>query len=319
MNVCDYDYAEFKAFPSIPNRIIECCKPVAFNIVGYPHKVDTNEALWRYADCMQETRTQGIIDNLLGGLTEEEFEAFKYINEKVMELTNAYTFSTASLLRSFNVLRYIRYIYPKGSTVLEIGGGSGYLGALLIHFGYKYISTDISQAFYVWQSHLFEKFGKIYELAVEEDFNLEDGCVHIPWWKFYVKNPLFSFRPDVITCNHCLCEMHPHALIFLLKLSKQILNGVFLFEGWGSHLQCNEDACGTRFKEQGFNLAYKDEKIVCYSLNKDDIRPKIEDGKAQLKIENKFDDIMSYICALIPEKMGMSDDEQFLSYIGKQI
>ena len=38
---------------------------------------------------------------------------------------------------------------------LEIGPGSGYLGALIMQQGWKYYSTEVTQAFYLYQNHNF--------------------------------------------------------------------------------------------------------------------------------------------------------------------
>jgi hypothetical protein len=101
------------------------------------------------------------------------------------------------------VVRQIDILFPnRQQIVLEVGGGSGYIGALLLEMGIRYISTDIAQAFYVVQNHVLNaiKPGKVIELATEERHFLEmdtipqGHAVHVPWWKFVVKRPASATR-----------------------------------------------------------------------------------------------------------------------------
>jgi len=250
----EYDHHEKLGARYLPNRIIECCKPAAFNTESYPVHVNETKKLSRYVDVMHEGRLIGTFDSILeGGISEEEMALLKKVMYLVNKLSSEHYHKPVvpkdALLRALNIYRHINYLYPeKDITILEVGAGSGYVGALLMLSGYTYVSTEITQAFYIFQNHLMNAIsqGKVIEL-VSEDIILSDidkvekgMALHIPWWKFTVPNPETKLGVDLVTANHCLCEMHQHALAYTLKLSVQLLknknadDGMFLFEGWGS-------------------------------------------------------------------------------------
>jgi hypothetical protein len=102
------------------------------------------------------------------------------------------------------------------TSVFELGAGSGYVGALLQADGGGgyYHTSDIAQAFALWQMHLLGR----------------DAV--IPWWKWMTEG---APRVMVFTANHMLNEMHPHALAYTAKMAKKMLgdDGIFLVENYG--------------------------------------------------------------------------------------
>jgi hypothetical protein len=155
-------------------------------------------------------------------------------------------------------------------TILEIGGGSGYIGALLVQMGYGYISTDITQAFYIAQNHVLNAVAgdRFIELATDPrsffDFPLPPTgiCLHVPWWKFVVADPQPKFSVDLVTCNHALLEMDAIALKYNCRIAHALLSGgglrCFLFEGWGNPIRTQIWQATRTITKAGLCFAYND-------------------------------------------------------------
>lgn len=281
LQVGNYDAAEERAMALTCNRIIECCLPYYFGIHGYPTRVSSERALWRYADAMHELRFKSFCTTLLGGLTDEEFNLFRVVNQAVAELGTVYyarrTCARSALVHAFHVLRYVKALFPPGATILEVGPGSGYVGALLRLAGYRYIGTDITQAFYVYANHLMHAVGggPVLELAVSEhDFvdiiDLAPGeAVHVPWWKYVTPSPCINLDVDAVICNEAMCEMHPTALAYNMKLWADLLarpgrRRAMMVCGWGAHDKRPIWSVTKSLHEHGFVFAHNYSNIcVC--------------------------------------------------------
>jgi hypothetical protein len=272
LTAAEYDEAEAIALLRTPNRIVECCQPVIFNVESYPVRIPSEAAALRYLDVMQDGRTEDTFSFLINGLTADEMAAMRRVAEKVAAFTERHydrrSVPRSGLLRALNVVRHIRYLWPRGGTVLEIGAGSAYVGALLLEFGFRYICTDITQAFYLWQNQLLTAIAGegLVELATE---GLEIGqavtdhvAVHLPWWKFVVPSPRTDLRLDAVTCNHAWCEMHPNAMAFALAMAAKTLQGdgyrAVIFEGWGSTVRYPIWHVGKALAGAGFVFANND-------------------------------------------------------------
>jgi len=244
-----------------------------------------------------------------------------------------------ALLRALLVLRHIRMLLPEGSgTVVEVGSGSGYLTALLGLVGYRVVSTDVTQAFYLWQSALWEHlFGSRFrELAIEPSDLTEFGgrrsveVVHVPWWKFVVTEPeRLRLQVDIISANHTLCEMHPDALVYLLKVGRRWLEvadrefGGFVFEGYGSTLRRSIDDTNQVFAEQGFSPAFCDQSIQVLTLAATStpfgptICERIVKGREELDRRKAVGlaDVGAYQESLAQGTSVLTDDEKFWRYL----
>ena len=223
---------------------------------------------------MHEGRLPNTFQHFLqNSVSAEELDIMRTIVRATVSLGNAHYFKTVvpkdALARALNIFRHIRYLYPDGkATIFEIGSGSGYLGALLLLGGYSYVSTDISQAFYLFQNHLMNVIapGRVIELADDPrstaDFDrIQPGyALHIPWWKWFLPSPSFPLKADVVTANHCLCEMDPHSLLYNVKTAATLLanqgdRGCFLYEGWGSNVLHPDWTVSKAFMDNGYTLA----------------------------------------------------------------
>ena len=200
---------------------------------------------------MQEGRSEATFRDYLGGLTSSELQLMEGIASKVADMSQRLygrrLVPRAGLLRSLNIARYVQFLgVPNASVVLEIGPGCAYVGALLLKLGYRYVATDITQAFYVYQNHVLSALvGEDFvELATNDRSFMEIDeaddwrAMHVPWWKFVTLDPRPRLKASVVTCNHALCEMERNALAYNTQLAAMLLDGpgdrFFLLEGWGS-------------------------------------------------------------------------------------
>jgi hypothetical protein len=225
-----YDEVEQYAMLSLPNRVIEASRAVAFQKVGYPTHVNDVRELWRYADVMQESRLKPTFD-AIGGLTQDEFELVRRVTRDVIKLTRDLcghrVLPGAALIRAVPVYREIKKRFPRSQdcSIFELGAGSGYVGALLQADRYFYQTSDIAQAFALWQMHLLGREAVI------------------PWWEWMTGGADVMIA-NVFTANHMLNEMHPHALAYTAKAAKKMLgdHGIFLVENYGCDHVVRTDA-----------------------------------------------------------------------------
>lgn len=270
-----YDAAEKAAASKNCIRVNQAFFPEIFAAVGYPARVDSADQLWRYIDVMHETRTNYNMDYLLFGLTPHEFELFKQVTGIVDKHAQAHygrrAHATAALLRAIHVLRLIKVATGEARPpVLEIGPGCGYLAMLLVLEGYPYIGTDVAQAFYLYQSHMLSHVANLVELAADDgdittiETPKPGTAIHIPWWKWATLSPdKIKLTAGIMTCNHCLCEMHPSSVGYLAAVSSRILGnhpggGWFVFDSWGYDLVHGEDTILAKFSEYGWRLCHNE-------------------------------------------------------------
>lgn len=284
LDVESYNAAETAAADRFPIRINQAFFTEMFASVGYPARVERVDQLWRYIDVMHETRTAYNIDHLLHGLTDREFELFKdvtkIVDDHATEQYGRRAHATSALLRALHVLRLIKVVTgDERPAVLEVGPGCGYLGVLLVMEGYPYIGTDVAQAFYLYQSHMLSHVAKDFkELATDDGgiLSLETPkagtVVHIPWWKWVTLTPeRIGLSAGIMTCNHCLCEMHPSSVGYLGAVSRRILanhpgGGKFIFDSWGYDLLHGEYTILAKFFDHGFRLCHNETAVSAMAL-----------------------------------------------------
>ena len=237
--VAHYDADEAAALLRLPNRAIEACVPAAFHHTDYPTRVTHKSALWRYADTMHDRRARKIFDKL-GGLTVLELSLLAAITSRVSAVTASFGHTIIPInapLAGLFAYRMVKSYYASG-TVFEIGPGSGYLGAFLLRDGFDYRSTDITQAFHLWQNEFF-------------------GTPQMPWWE-WIDHKRPDFPVDVMVCNHALNEMRESALRYLIVRAERMLteNGVLLLDDLGAGYLRHEQQTADIFNSRGWNIAH---------------------------------------------------------------
>lgn len=286
----DYADAERKGMVDLGCRAIEMFRPFHFGIAGYPFSVNSIEEIWKYTECMHDGfGIEGPIDDyivsnfLRGGFTNEEFELIKKIVAVVDELGKdigkTCQVPTNTLYYALNHARHIRALAPPGSLVVELGGGAGYLGALLVLMGYRYVGSDISQAFYLLQSQLLDRVsqGGCINLVDGNDAlarlaSLKPGqAAQIPWWQWCRPEIPKSLAVDVVASNHNILEMHPFCFLYHLSVMRDALtpNSVgFVFEGWGDPSNNPTWKAVQSFANKGFVMTHNDRRITCFTPEK---------------------------------------------------
>ena len=219
-------------------RAVQASSPVTFNSIGYPERIIDNSQIVWFADAMHEDEGQPqavFADDFY--VTDEEAALVNEVADIVEELTEKQfgirVRPWASLLFCLNMFRLVKAMSNfagEDLPVYEIGPGSGYLGALLVRSGHRYVATDIAEGFYLWQSRMLETMadGDFCELA-EERVNgtiVDPGTkvVHVPWWihgSYYrAKCP---FNASLVVCDHAFGEMSYFGLKYTIASSKDIL------------------------------------------------------------------------------------------------
>lgn len=184
-----YNKKEVLAKTKIPQFILQAFQPTTFLSVGYNTQISHKDELWKFIDTMQELRFEdNILNGLSGGLTSEEFDLFAKVSKKILRFSSSLgypSFGKNSLTRCFIIFRALRSALGAETkpTILEIGPGSGYLGALCAESKFYYLATDVSQNFYCYQN-AFWNFAYpelLNEMVIEDDFNDGSYINHIPW------------------------------------------------------------------------------------------------------------------------------------------
>ena len=284
LTIEEYDETERRAMERLPNRVVEAFQPIVFSKLGYPVHVRSDHELRRYIDVMHENRFADYFNQILSGLTPDEFDDFQGILAAVCDFTEDHfgkvAIARGTILQSMNVLRHIDFLpYSASPRVLELGPGSGCLGAGLMLKGCPYASMDVTQAFYLYQNRFFTHLtqGKLVDGVLSGAAPAElltyipqGGGVHIPWWQYAELTPEEMPAFDIVTCNHAICEMHGSSLRFSLLLAQAALGRsadpfrAFIFQGWGQSGQTERAAATRLFYDFGFRLVHNDHNIVVF-------------------------------------------------------
>lgn len=232
MSVADYDRAEAEAVARLPPEIVAAFQPVAFNALApqWSKRVTSLDQLYNHIDSMHDG-TERIWRNL-GGLTENELAAVDVVARVATERSQEIGCKRKprdAVLQAVIPWRYVRTMMPVKARVLEMGPGSGYLGALLMMDDYDYYAREVTQPFYLWQQHLWG----------------HSRSWHRPWWE-----QIQAYGADLIVACHMLNEMSEAALRMLIAGARCPV----LVEGWGSTGLRERGASMGMFRAAGWDL-----------------------------------------------------------------
>ena len=273
-----YNNSEKKGYINLSNRFIRAFRAGLFERGGFPTRVYDERELVRYIDSQHSECFERYFNELCEGITDNEIREIIKATQKIYHYTvekyNKEFLVKAPILDAIYCLRVLKAVTQnhKSLRVMEIGAGSGILGCLLLQQGYKYICTDVAQAFYLIQNQLFGLFtDDIQELVIDEAYDINSDCIHVPYWK------LWDLRGqeggiDVFICNHAILEMHLNAIRFYLKMAQERMKrskgGYFIIRGFGWNVERSLLDMLNDFKEFDFNLIYFDfnKEVAVYGL-----------------------------------------------------
>lgn len=239
---------------------------------GFQTSIKSFSAINKFIDTMQENRFDWNFDTgLLGKITKFELEKLILVSNKIYEFSRKLrtkTIAKNTLSRCLVQYRIVRSLLKKGH-VLEIGPGSGLLGALIgSDKNYKYTGLEVCQAFYITQHEIWKHiFGNNF---VEQFNKFEEKKInHLPWWNFAnLDYELPKF--DCVTANHVFAEMHEYAMTFTIKRIFNLLkdDGLVICEGIGNTRDVSTEKVLDEFLKNGFSINHIGEiKKVCGFVN----------------------------------------------------
>jgi hypothetical protein len=294
-----YDDAEVEARIGLSIPHLMAFRPVAFDSVGWPTRVFNERELLRYVDHNFEPEISalykpGAVLEPIGyrnAFTLDEQALIAAISDRVADLTDR-SFGrrvrpmTNLLVQTapFRVMQQLVMGFGrKKLSVFEVGPGAGYLGAMLAHAGHRYLSYDVAQSLYLWQSRLLQAVAgpDFVELAGLDESEaeraiLEARVVHLPWWSYVKMLDGTRVRTDVVYSNSNISEMTNLALRHVLLISKQMLadspSGVFCFFSKGMPSQTPHDQIDEVFRQHGFYKAF-DGPFHAFTVRPDAVRP----------------------------------------------
>jgi hypothetical protein len=279
LTVEHYDNAEAEARLELSIPHFMAFRPVAFESVGWPTRISQEAELLRYVDHNFEAEVPGLYKS--GAVFDpigyrnlfslDEQTLISEIRTRVADLTER-SFGRrvrpmTNLLVQTGPFRAIQQLASalgrKQLTVFEVGPGAGYLGAMLAHAGHRYLSYDVAQSLYLWQSRLLQAVAgpDFVELAGLDDDAAEQALrvarvVHLPWWTYIKMLEATPVRADVIYSNSNLSEMTNVALRHVLHISRCMLadspSGIFCFFSKGMPSQTPHDQIDGVFKQHGY-------------------------------------------------------------------
>ena len=246
MDLAAYNEAQDAAIRRLPNLLTGAFAADAYSSGRFDERL-----AWRFMDAMHEGRKEYNWVLVGGGLTGSEFMDFcrltKCVDHLAQELCDRRMQATTTILRAIYQYRLVTVFNPE--SVLEVGPGSGYLGALLMLGGVRYSAVDVSQSFYTCQHNLWKALGR-------------KPHVHFTWWQWAEEMPT---KAELVVANHVLCEMHSYAVAFLAYRAKGIGMKNLFFDSYGLQRIPAKDV-ERKFAEFGYALTTKDKELGCFGL-----------------------------------------------------
>jgi hypothetical protein len=267
LDVATYALEEARARAGLSNDHIRAFSTVTFTAHGYPASAESDAAIVRFVDTMQELNDP-VRHHELELYTPEEAEAVRRVNDVVLADTrSAFGRAIRPWMGPLSTMKLFRAIQAVAARmgrerlrVFEVGPGSGYLGALLLGQGHEYSSTDNAQGFYLWQSRLMRAMshGSFVEGVLQESWPYGEAAqaVHVPWWHFVTFHRSQPPVADIVVCDHALGEMHPYALRYFAQIAQMMVAksdvGLVAYASVGEPRFNSEEAVRLNFERVGF-------------------------------------------------------------------
>jgi len=263
----EYDRLQAAARARATYPAIRSFAPAAFSQVNFPTQVTQEPELRRYADIMYEVVDR---DHWLNRLqwSPAEQELIATLRGEIEALTaRLYQRPVQPLMCLFPPLPILRLIEALAAhrgrrlRIVEVGPGSGYLGAYCLLRGHRYVGIDNTQALYLWQHRLFRWLARgdlvDYAFADTPPAIFPPGRAGlVPWWHFAELFRTAPFQADILVCDAAMGEMDPFAARYLIHLAKLMLGesdlGLFLYQNLGEERLSNREQMRQRFQAHGY-------------------------------------------------------------------
>jgi hypothetical protein len=285
LSIGAYDCAEVQAIKRASYPAIRAFRPAAFSLANFPVRVTDECELIRYSDIMDELYDSQLYYRRLRYSREEAYLISSVSREVGILTQDLFGRAVQPFMCLFTPIAMLRAVMALGRgspcTILEIGPGSGYLGAYLILAGYRYgslrlefqyRSTDNTQALYLWQDRFFRHLAgpsyMNYATAGRPPQTIPERVASLPWWQFA---ELFEspWPVDIVICDAAMGEMDPFAANYTIRLAAVMLKeshvGVFLFRHIGEQRINSMNYIDSRFVAAGFHK-HQVGQVVVHSL-----------------------------------------------------
>lgn len=257
MTLDEYNAAELEARCGLSFAEIMAFAPRTFEELGFPHRVEDERELVRYADWNRdfENRYYFEPDHFFAGpavrtiYTLDEVDAMNRVRDQAVEVTRKLGRAVRPVCGPFAQLGHFRVLASfglDGLRVFEVGPGTAYLGALLVNEAIDYYGfTDNAQALFLWQTRMMEEVGR--------------RDVGVPWWRFARGEGLPQV--DVVVSNSNLGEMTRDALRITAHRARAMLEGsrlgLFMFSSVGYPRHNPIEAVEGELRHAGFRKAFE--------------------------------------------------------------
>jgi len=284
LSVENYDKAERQAIKGLSVPHLMAFTPVSYQLVGWPHRIQEQGELARFADHNFEAEIAGLFQpgakfdpvGYRNSFSQDETELIANVRDTVRQFTEDWFGRRVAPISNilvqmgpFRMMEQFKRLYGKPNlSVFEVGPGAGYLGAFLSVTGHRYSSYDIAQSYYLWQSCLMQATGgkDFVEFATVEGMPSpaiisEARISHVPWWQYasFIGAP--PVKADIVYSNSNLSEMSRVSLRMVLQTSRMMLKdsdiGVFAFFSKGMPAQTPHDQMDAEFEMFGYHKVFE--------------------------------------------------------------
>ena len=268
-----YDHLERQMRSRLPVPEVQAFQTTTFDRIGFPGRIERIEDVIRYVDwcChpganaffVPDARLEAMCAHLI--FSETERDLMRTLSKSTAAFTRRLGRETHPILvhtaqiGPFRILCELQRRLGGGPlSILEVGGGSGYLSALLAMAGNTVITSDNSQGLHLFQHCLFEEcFGDRYGNWLHGHADaLSKQIQLLPWWDYLDLRRNHDMTVDVAISNNNLGEMNPNALAYTVRVAKQLMQRskvkLFVFTSPGTPMHQDINGIHAAFLRAGF-------------------------------------------------------------------
>jgi len=282
LSPASYDDHEQRALEELPIPALMGFRPITFQMFGYPVAIRTERELLRFVDHNYERELPSLFVadavfppvGYVNRFTQDEKELLDAVRDRVAEATlqvlGRAIRPVGNLLVQtgpYRAMHHLAHLFGRPSlSVFEVGPGMGYLGGLLAATGHRYMSYDVTQSLYLWQSFLLDALAgdEFTELAALSPAPAQapSRVSHLAWWQYCDFARDTALRADVVYSNSNLGEMSNLSLRHVARTSRDMLSdsaiGAFVYFSTGNPVQNSRETIDATLGEFGFRQVLRE-------------------------------------------------------------